>query len=408
MRILFISPYVPSKIRVRPYNWIKYLAAQGHQVTLLSLTAGPDDEAALPEMTAVCERVRTVPHPRWRPLWNGLRALPSREPFQLAYSRLPAMDRLIEETIATSQFDVAHIEHLRAACFAPALRRLPVIYDAVDSISLLFERTLETSPSRSSRLMAGLDLKRTKNFEGQVLQLFERVLVTSPDDAEQFRHLAPTADHSKLKILPNGVDLDYFSFSEVGRKSNVMLFSGKMSYHANMATALYLHQEILPLIWQQRPQVQLEIVGKDPGPSIQAMANDKRITVTGSLPDIRPHLHQATISVSPLRYSVGIQNKILEAMACGLPVVTTLPGCKALATENGRHLLAADSPTEFAQQVLTLLNSPALYQTLVKEGRRYVEVHHNWHSQTSRLVEVYQEAIEEAARHAQGKRARIT
>lgn len=401
MRILFISPYIPYKIRVRPYNWIKHLAEQGHQVTLLALIAGADDEAALPEMAAVCEQVRTAPMPRWRPLWNGVRAIPGRTPFQLAYSRLPAMERLIAQTLADSRFDVAHIEHLRAACFQPALHGLPVIYDAVDSISLLFERTRHTSPSRASRLMAGLDLGRTRLFEGQVLDQFDRVLVTSPDDAAQFRRLAPPgANSTKLKVLPNGVDLDYFAPNGDQRRSDVLLFSGKMSYHANVATALYLHQEIMPLIWQQRPEIKLEIVGKDPARSIRAMAEDPRITVTGSLPDLRPHLHQASLSVSPLRYSVGIQNKILEAMASGLPVVTTSPGCQALAAEPGRHLMAADTPAEFAKQVITLLDSPELYQTLVTEGRRYVELHHNWHTQTHRLIKIYQEAKEEAYPYA--------
>ncbi len=396
MRILFISPYVPSKIRVRPYNWIKHLAAHGHEITLLNLVAGPDDESALPEMKAICAQVRVAHLPRWRPAWNCLRAVPSRAPLQLVYSQLPAMERLIRQAITESQFDVAHIEHLRAACFATALRGLPLIYDAVDSISLLFKRTLQTSPRWTSRLLARLDLKRTQAFEGQVLQRFRRVLVTSPEDANTFRQLAgPKADLARLKILPNGVDLNYFSPNDQLREPNVLLFSGKMSYHANVATALYLHQEILPLIWQKRPEVQLWIVGNDPIGPIRSLAADSRITVTGFVPDLRPYLRQATISVSPLRYSVGIQNKVLEAMACGLPVVTTPQGCKALSTDIGHHLLAADTPAAFARQVLTLLDSPQMRNSLADAGRRYVETHHNWYKHASRLAEIYQEAVAE-------------
>src|SRR5262245_34748450 len=121
LRILFISPYLPSLIRVRPYNLIKYLAQRGHQVTLLPLETPGGDTSGLEQLRRWCQEVQIVPLPRWRTLWNGVQAIPTSAPFQAAYARSPEMVRLIRQTLARTTFDVVHIEHLRGAELARAV-----------------------------------------------------------------------------------------------------------------------------------------------------------------------------------------------------------------------------------------------------------------------------------------------
>ncbi len=397
LRILFICPYLPSLIRVRPYNLIQALARRGHLITLLALEPPAEDVSGLGALREWCQRVEVVPLPRWRPLWNGMRALPSRTPFQAAYSRSPQMANLIRQVQAEAAFDIAHVEHLRGAELSQAVKGVPIVFDSVDSITLLFEHVRRSGPTWSSRLKAGLDLARTRRYEGHLLERYRRVLVTSPCDRDALDKISTTPDvDGRLVVLPNGVDLDYFTPQTTPRDPATVIFSGKMSYHANTAAALDLTTQVMPHVWRQRPDARLAIVGKDPPAKLLALAGDPRITVTGFVPDLRPYLAQATVAVSPIRYGVGIQNKVLEAMAMAAPVVSTPQATTALQVQAGRDLLVASDPHSIAEAILSLLASEALRRQVGHAGRCYVETHHNWNLIAEKLETVYRQAIAEA------------
>ena len=403
MRVLFITPYLPSLIRVRPFNLIRTLALRGHQITLLALRPPSEDSGGFADLQGWCQSVHVVELPRWRPLWNGLRTLPTSVPFQASYSRSPQMNQLIDRRLSDDDFDVIHLEHLRGAELGRGFNihhSPPIVFDAVDSISLLFERAAQGAPRWKSRLLARIDLNRTRDYEGKFLQRFSRVLVTSPDDRDALAKLSQlnggdTGTNKRLVVLPNGVDLNYFKPLQERRQPNTVIFSGKMSYHANTAAALDLVQSIMPAVWVERPQTQVWLVGKDPPAVVRELAKDPRVKVTGTVPDIRPHLGRATLSVSPLRYSVGIQNKVLEAMAMGTPVITTSGACRALMVEPDTHLLVGDTIPSLAQAILWLLGDADKRHRLGRAGRTFVENHHDWDSIAALLEAVYQESIDE-------------
>ncbi|RMF03731.1 MAG: glycosyltransferase [Chloroflexi bacterium] len=393
MRILFISPYIPSLVRVRPYNIIKHLAWRGNEITLLALVPPGEDTTSLADLKEWCRQIELVTLPRWRTLWNGVQALPGHTPFQAAYSRSPEMQALVTKTLKTTRFDVIHVEHLRGAELSPAPNGTPVVFDSVDSISLLFEKTLHAGPNWRSRLKARLDLERTRSYESHLAERYARVLVTSPQDKESLVALAgqPNANE-RIAVLPNGVDLAYFSPLDLPREPATLVFSGKMSYHANEAAAIDLITTVMPLIWQQLPNTQLKIVGKDPSSILLALAEDRRITVTGTVPDMRPHLAQATISVLPIRYGVGIQNKVLEAMAMETPVITTSQPMASLKAKAGQDLLVADTPGDIAAAALSLLRNEQRRHQIGTAGRRYVETHHDWNATAQNLESIYRDA----------------
>jgi glycosyltransferase involved in cell wall biosynthesis len=224
--------------------------------------------------------------------------------------------------------------------------------------------------------------------------------VTAPSDRDALLGLvSPGKSPSEISVLPNGVDLAYFHPNpDVQREPQTIVFSGKMSYHANISMVKYLVEEIMPRIWKARPAARLCIVGKDPVPAIKNMARNPLITVTGTVDDIRPFLWRGTVSVVPLLYGAGIQNKILEAMATGTPVVTTSQAVSALRAQPGTDLFVSDDPDDFSRWVLELIANRDLQKRTADAGVRYVHTSHSWASIGSQLVNIYQHILDSSSR----------
>jgi sugar transferase (PEP-CTERM/EpsH1 system associated) len=403
MNILYNTAYVPSRIRTRPYNLIRALVRLGHRVTLLAAAStSPEEQEQADELRDWGVRVEVFPVPLVRSLGNCLWALPTREPLQAVYAYHPAMAQRLSELLNEGDFDVVHIEHLRAARLVRAVRGTPKVYDSVDSISLLFEQTARGGAQLRSRLMATVDLARTRRYEAWLLTQYDQVVVTSQRDKDALEKLAhrflpPQAQPAPITVVTNGVDLEYFRPREIQNPKSetqnpTVVFTGKMSYHANTSAALYFAREVLPRIWAQNPGVRFQIVGKDPPEAVRQLATDGRIQVTGTVDDLRPYLAEATVAVCPALYAVGVQNKVLEAMAMSTPVVSTPAGCAALALEEERQVLTAEGADELAAAVLQVLSDPALARRLAAAGRQYVEDHHSWETVARRLVEISEQA----------------
>jgi glycosyltransferase involved in cell wall biosynthesis len=412
MDVLFVSAYVPSRIRVRSFNFIKALVRRGHTVALVC-GATPTDGPAIDEMRSICREVVPVVMGRAAMLANTVRALPNDLPLQAAVNFAPALEDAVRRAVAAHPYDLAHLEHLRAAALRDALASLPMVFDSVDSISLLFERTLRGNAQLKTRALALLDLARTRRYESRYTRSFERILVSGPDDVWALGVLAhdlgsaPADAAAQIRLIRSGVDLGYFMPQPVERVPETLVFSGKMSYHANIAAVLFLVHEIMPLIWARRPSVRLNIVGSAPTPAVQALARDARITVTGFVPDMRPYLAGAVVAVAPIRYGAGTLTKALEAMAVETPLVTSRLMARSTPVEDGRDALLRDSAEEYAAAVLQLLNDPALCRRLGTAGRAYIERHHNWNGNLVEALEhVYSEVIGAGTQRAAAPRFR--
>jgi sugar transferase (PEP-CTERM/EpsH1 system associated) len=397
LRILFIAPYVPSPLRVRPYGFLTQLARRGHRLTLLSAATSAGDEAAAAALEPLCERIEVVPVSRSRALLNCMRGVTNGLPFQALYCNAPALRaRLTDLLAARDAFDLVHVEHLRAALLGLDLRGVARVYDAVDCITELFEMTQRHGATWLSRTAATVDLPRTRRFEARLAHRFQRTIVTSEAEAEALSRL--TGDEvarQVIHVVPNGVDLAYFTAAARSPDPATLLYVGRMSYHANVAAVLDFMKTTMPAVWKARPETQVIICGADPARAVRRLPEHygERVSVTGTVADIRPYLQRATVSVSPLPYAAGIQNKVLEAMASATPVVATPAACAALAAKDGDDLLVARAPADFADCVLKLLADGPLRQRIGSGGRRYVETHHNWDNAVERLEFVYQDAI---------------
>lgn len=405
MKILFVVPYVPSLVRARSYNLIRSLSARRHHVTVATLWSGDRDRAALAELASICHEVQAVRLPAWRSLLNCVRAVPASEPLQAWYSWSAELaDRV---AVLQSKADVTHVEHLRGVKYAlhaqarSTAGRPPIVWDSVDCISYLFGQAVHARTDLAGRLVNRFELSRTRRYEGRMATEFDRVLITSAVDRDALVAAMPASSRAiessaaRIRLIPNGVDTGYFSPTGEPRRPRTLVFSGKMSYHANVASVHHLVTAVMPRVWARVPDVEVVIVGQHPPRSVRdlATAHSPRVTVTGSVPDVRPFLRAATAAMVPLVYGAGSQFKVLEAMACETPVVATSRAVAALDARPGRDLIVVDEPGRFADAVVGLLENPVLQRDIGRSGRAYVEAHHRWDLIAARLEAIYEEAL---------------
>lgn len=399
VRVLFVTPYPISRIRIRSYGFVSQLAQQ-HDLTVLALCVSKKDHADMQALRRAGINSIAIQEQYSRKIWRSFCALGTRLPLQVAYDAAPALRAAISAHVASGHFDLLHVEFIRALGALPTALPIPVVWDAVDCISQLYEHGARVGATPLLRLIGKREAQLTRHFELQQLQRFRQVLVTSERDRQALLALAqdiPTVGTDKklaeITVLPHGVDQQYFHPRGGTRVPGTLVFTGKMSFHANIAGVMTLVNTILPLIWQQQPDVRLIIAGSNPPAVVRRLARDPRIEITGYVPDLRPYLAQAQVAVSPLPYAVGIQNKVLEAMASGTPVVASSSASAGLPVVSGRDLIIADEPEVFAAAVLRLLEDRVQWEQLAENGLAYIAQHHNWVSILEQLMAVYAQAM---------------
>ena len=396
MKILFVAPYAPSRIRVRTFQILRHLALEGHAITVAALVDEFADASSFEALRELGVTLHLVPHSRGRGVMQSVAALPSLTPLWAAYCYSPRMNRLLRDLTKQESFDVAHIEHLRAAHFADALPQgLPTVWDAVDCLTGLQTRLArQKGLPLSTRMVARIESTRLPKYEATLLLRFDRIAITTGVEANDMRALAQ-GQLSPIRAIPNGVDTEYFSPSKDWPSGEQVLFTGKLSYAPNGNAALWLADEILPRLRQLRPNATAMVAGSHPSGELQR--KDRTVSgfhLAGGREDIRPLFEASHVAVCPLRIAVGIQNKILEAMAMARPVVATPMAARFFShlAEQGIVAVAKDADS-FAVACADLLANPCEAQRRGEEGRRYVLANHAWKTAAREFVRLYEEAI---------------
>lgn len=407
VRVLFVAPYTPSRIRIRLYGFIRHLARH-HEVKVIALDGGKHartDADDLEELRRMGVDVSVVHEPRLAPYLRTAhsRFTPAghRLPLQVAFAASPRAQSAIADELRARPYDVLHVEHVRGLGALPADLATPIVWDAVDCVSLLFAEAARVAATPMTRLVGGLEAQLLRDFERQQLTRFRQILVTSERDRQALLDLArrpgstgdgEEAQIANITVLCHGIEQPRAPVDDSARQADTLIFSGKMDYHANVAAAVTLVERILPIIWQVNPRVRLIIAGNNPPSTVQRLAHDARVTVTGYVPNLRAVISTAQIAVCPLPYAVGIQNKALEAMVVGTPVIVSSSAASGLQTVAGRDLIVADTPEAFAAETLRLLADPVARHRLAEAGARYVATCHDWDAVIAQLTAVYAHA----------------
>ncbi len=379
MRILFLChrlPYPPKRGgKIRPFNMIRHLAKR-HQVTVATLARGVDELTEGQELTRYChelhvERISTVAG------WSrfGLYSATG-YPATFAYFYSPALDGTVKRLLARQRFDAILVHCSSMGPYVAKYRGVRKIMDFGDADS---EKWLEYSCRAPFPLSLALRLEglKVRRYERWIAGHFDACSVNAPRE----REVLGAYIRSPIHVLPNGVDLDYFRprrQPDEPYMANRLVFTGNMSYKPNVDAMQYFITEILPRVQQRRPNVELFVVGMDPTRAVRRLADGQRIVVTGRVDDVRPYIDSAAVAVAPLRVARGLQNKVLEAMAMRVPVVTSPAAFKGINAVASRDLLVAEEPDSFSRAILSLLDAPAVRERYAAAARACVEQNHDW------------------------------
>ena len=391
MRVLFVVPNVPSSIRPRPLNFIRGLARQ-HEVSVLCLATNAADEQFVSELRPHCHHLEVVRLSRWRSLWNCLLALFSNRSIRCAYFDSPQLRALVTARVKARQVDLLHAEHLKSLPMVePVMGQVPAVFDAVDCLSMLESRRRRVTKNPFLKLFSWLESKKFALAEAEAATRFSRVVISSGVDRSAFP-VAPSLCE-KIDVVPNGVNLEHFGFRRYETQEDLLVFCAKLDYFPNADAAVYFVRSIWPLLRARRSELRLEIVGSRPPRSVRRLNGKNKVRVIASVADVRPYIGRGAVALCPIRIRAGIQNKMLEAMALGVPLVATSICCEGLPVVPGKHLLVAENAPQFASAIELLLDNAGMRERMIAEGRAYVEKHHNWSESVLALSKSYAEAI---------------
>lgn len=383
-RLLVLTPRFPYPViggdRLRIYEVCKVLSCH-FKLTLLSLCETPEEMAFDVPADGVFNRVERVLLPRWRSYFNVLKALPGAEPLQVAYYKSREFQMAVDRLLGDNDGALAHLirvgEYLRSS-------ELPTVLEMTDAISLNYERVRRKGGKRGLReLIYRLEADRLLVYERKIVHEFDTAVLVSETDKS---FLFGDALSDEVLVCSNGVDLAELPYRWPREKGQVIVFIGNMSSVQNLDACFYFASEALPLIRRQTRAI-FRVVGRISEKDAKSLRGLEGVEVTGPVPNIADAVADARLGVCPVRIGAGVQNKVLEYMALGLPTITSKIGLEGFNALPGRDLLVANSPEEFAVKVLELFDNLSLAESLARSGRAYVEQNHVWAAQLSPLVE---------------------
>ncbi|OJV54457.1 MAG: hypothetical protein BGO31_09860 [Bacteroidetes bacterium 43-16] len=390
MKLLFAAnrfPYPPYRgDKLKIYNLAKRLC-KTHELHLLTFLEDQEDLQYLPELDGIFKHIHLVIHPKLKSYIGVLKGLWGSTPLQVSYFSSAKMRRKVDTLLREEQFDAIHVQHLRMAQYFAKHKEVPRILDLPDAYSLYWKRRIEATEGIRRRFNM-LEFKRVKAYEA-ILNEYDKTLVCSREDKSWLE----TQQHiHNVSILPNGVDTTtYHSVEHNYNNKKTILFTGNMDYAPNVDAVQYFAKEIFPLILEQHPHVQFVIAGQRPVEAVQALQSSK-ILVTGFVQDLKEWYQEASIVVAPLRFGAGTQNKVLEAMAMAVPVVSMNVGFQGLNIESGEGVVLAMDTQPFAHACIRLLSDQNLRKEVGEAGKAVILSQFDW-DVVAKKLEYYLQAV---------------
>lgn len=376
LKILFTAnrfPYPPYRgDKLKIYHLAKRLSKK-HDLHLITFLQDEDDLKYVPELKEIFNEIYLIPLTKRQSYWNSLIGFFKKLPLQVQYFHSLKMAEKIEEIKKNNNYDAVHVQHLRMAQYWNLHKDIPRILDLPDAYSLYWKRRIN---NKKGLLKSFAKTEQRKVFEYEdILNEYDLSLVCSGEDQA---YLQSEKGIKNVQLLPNGVDLSTFSAKHHDYSlQDTILFTGNMNYAPNVDAVIYFCQEIFPLIQKKIKNVRFIIAGQKPLRKVKKLA-DEAIEITGFVKDLSLYYEKATIVVAPLRFGAGTQNKVLEAMAMGVPVVSRNIGFNGLNIESGNGVVLSTETQDFANQCIRLLENERLRKEIGKKGKEVIQKQFDW------------------------------
>ena len=385
MKILFVChrlPFPPKRGgKIRPFNIIRHLTESGHSVTVGSLARSPEELAEGQPLKEYCDKLFVGLINSAAAVAHMVARLPTTIPSSMGnfYSR--SLHRDIEEELHQNRYDLIFVHCSSVAQYVRSAKGTPSILDFGDMDS---QKWLDYSSFRRFPLSMGYWLEGTKlcREEKRLAGKFDLSTCTTQAELETLRSFDAAR---QTDWFPNGVDAEFFSPTDKPYNPDQICFIGRMDYYPNQQAMLHFCNNVLPVIQSRRPATKLIIVGAEPSGEIRNLADEPGVTVTGTVPDVRDYVRDSAISVAPLAIARGTQNKILESMAMGVPVICSDKAAGGVDATPGKHLLIAKSPDRYADNIIRLLENADERRELSLASRQRVLSAHSWPASMTRL-----------------------
>ena len=390
LRVLQFAPRTPWPLdtgaKLRNYHLARTLAMQAR----ISLLAFGDEQNETSALTTVYEQIVTVPRLAGYSFAKVLRGAVGRTPLPLLNYTTNEMSKTLAQVLAKNDFDIVQIESIHLMNYLAVIRAARshpiVVCDWHNIESDLMAQYAEREQSIARKTYARRTARLMKEFEQRALNEFDGHMVVSEQDAERLRRINSRAC---IFVIENGVDVSYYA-SEPSSGKKRIVFVGSMDYHANIDGAINFARNVWPNVRKQKPELIFTIVGRDPSPDVRALSSIDGVEVTGSVDDVRPFYREAIAAVVPLNVGGGSRLKILEAMAAGVPVVSTKLGAEGLDLSDGENILLTDGPEEIDEAVIRIIDNRELAKRLITGADALIRERYDWSTLGAKLLNQYQ------------------
>jgi len=406
MKILYVChrfPYPPRRGgKIRPFNMIRHLAAS-HEVTVASLARSPEEARDGEGIAPYCARFEMAVVNNPVQALRMVARLPTPTPSSFGFFHSARLAARIRSLVASERFGLIFVHCSSVARYVESVPGVPKILDFGDMDS---QKWLEYARYKPFPLSLGYRLEGAK-LEREEKRLAPRFDLCTATTRAEWETLEGYRTGVATDWFPNGVDSSHFAPDDAPYDPDTISFVGRMDYYPNQECMFEFCRTTLPILKARRPGIKLLVVGADPSPAVRRLGEIDGVTVTGSVPDVRPYVRRSAVMVAPLNIARGTQNKILEAMALGVPVVTSRVAAGGVDALDGEHFLAASAPEGYADAILRILASPAERARLAAAGRSRMLTHHAWDHSMRRLDRIIERCLLARSRRAvaRGERA---